>query len=558
MKFATKIRTKFAFVIMFFVFYVDSLNLRNRKYKQEMIVGSGIDHITDNSGKTMIQISKAIGQSMGIGNQSQIIDNSVGGSGELNGNVSNNRSDEIKIGNEIVSQEEHSKKEVNNTSNINELKQEKEDNVYELKPKEGVNSTLGNSSVSNVLSSTNETLIKENQSEQIHNFTDKNNELTINDSKIITNNNNSSNDNETHKQSENNEHSSIIIPPNETHTLLMQVNENEIKSNTSKSNDTKMNIPQFKVNNISLNNSNQNNKEFVQVNNKTSSLSDALNHNISSFKSINNTNSSNVSEIHINKTIDNNTFELVQSQNKDKTNIPSVNLDNNNLTSKNISENASSTGDKVTNVSVFQGNLTQSIPIKEDKNNNTNILDSNSTLIHHENTTQPEDIHLNKTIIKSNTSEIINHSLNDTVFNNLTKTNLIKNSTLTNKTNETIIQNKPNITQHNDINTSTSNISTIPYTNNSMNEFKINQTQITTNNSQPIKDPLQPTNSTKSNIIASNITNINKTHPSPQETPLTNTTSPTKTQEIIYEDVEIVKELSPQGKAALQNPILNE
>ena len=91
-----------------------------------------------------------------------------------------------------------------------------------------------------------------------------------------------------------------------------------------------------------------------------------------------------------------------------------------------------------------------------------------------------------------------------------------------------------------------------------MNEFKINQTQITTNNSQPIKDPLQPTNSTKSNIIASNITNINKTHPSPQETPLTNTTSPTKTQEIIYEDVEIVKELSPQGKAALQNPILNE
>jgi hypothetical protein len=103
-----------------------------------------------------------------------------------------------------------------------------------------------------------------------------------------------------------------------------------------------------------------------------------------------------------------------------------------------------------------------------------------------------------------------------------------------------------------------SNTSTIPYINNSIDESIINQTQITTNNSQPNKTPLQPTNSTKPNNIGSNITDTNKTHSFPQEAPLTNTTSPTKTQEIIYEDVEIVKELSPQGKAALQNPILNE
>ena len=144
------------------------------------------------------------------------------------------------------------------------------------------------------------------------------------------------------------------------------------------------------------------------------------------------------------------------------------------------------------------------------------------------------------------------------MFNNSTKTNSIKNSTLTNKTTEVIMQNKPNITQHNDINNSTSKTATIPYTNNSIDEFIINQTQITTNNSQPNKTHLQPTNSTKSNNIVLNITDKNKTHSSPQEAPITNTTSSTNTQEIIYEDVEIVKELSPQGKAALQNPILNE
>ena len=557
MKFATKIRTKFAFIIMFFAVYADSLNLRNRKYKQEMISGSGIDYIMDNNGKTMIQISKAIGQSMGIGNQNHIIDDSVGGSGELNGSVVNNRSDEIKVDDESVSQEKHSNKEVNNKSNINELKQEKKYDVFELKTKDGVNSTLGNSSVVNVLSSANETLIKENQNEQINNFTDKNNELTINISKIITNNNRS-NDNETQKQSDNNEHSSIITSLNDTHTLLLQVNDNEIKSNTSKNNNTIISTPQFKINNISLNNSIHNNKELVQVNNKLSSLSDVLNQNISSLNSINNTNASNISEIYINKTIDNNTSELVQSQNKDQTNIPSVYSDNNNLTSKNISENTSSTVDKVTNASISQNNLIHNISIKEDKNNNTNIFNSNSILIHHENTTQPEVLPLNKTIIKPNTLEITNHSLNDTVFNNSTKTNPIKNSTLTNKTNEVIMQNKPNITQHNDINNSTSNTSTIPYTNNYIDEFIINQTQITTNNSQSNKTPLQPTNSTKSNNIVSNITDTNKTHSSPQEAPITNTTSSNNTQEIIYEDVEIVKELSPQGKAALQNPILNE
>ena len=52
-------------------------------------------------------------------------------------------------------------------STVDILKKEKEDNVYDLKNSESINTTLGNSSIGNVLAFNNEFLMKENQSDTV-------------------------------------------------------------------------------------------------------------------------------------------------------------------------------------------------------------------------------------------------------------------------------------------------------------------------------------------------------------------------------------------------------
>lgn len=56
MKFVTEIKKLFVFVLFMLGFFVEGLNLRNWKYKQEMIVGSDIVEGMNNKEESIIQL----------------------------------------------------------------------------------------------------------------------------------------------------------------------------------------------------------------------------------------------------------------------------------------------------------------------------------------------------------------------------------------------------------------------------------------------------------------------------------------------------------------------
>ena len=60
MKFVTEIKKLFVFVLFMLGSFVEGLNLRNWKYKQEMIVGSDIVEGMNNKEESIIQLQNDI------------------------------------------------------------------------------------------------------------------------------------------------------------------------------------------------------------------------------------------------------------------------------------------------------------------------------------------------------------------------------------------------------------------------------------------------------------------------------------------------------------------
>lgn len=523
MKFVTEIRKLFVFVLFMFGFFVEGLNLRNRKYQQEIIVGSDIVEEMNNKEKSKIQLQNDI--EMKEANQNQ--------------NINLNNLINLLDGSDL--QDFQSDQVMNNMLNVNTEGKEKINKTNNLNVIEGNDFKLDSVIEDNSSSLRNEVLLNNNQSKLSQNITQEEQEIT--DVPQFQGENNLNNYNDITNHSEKNFNSKITILnftidnqiPNTTEEEKINSNYNDIIKNHIGQNETNpKSILQNKANNTLVNTTNNDiYNDFIHTTN-TSKIP---------FKQKGESKINNQS-IHNSHNSDYKIDEIIYTNNQSKSNKPNKSIhSNNNLTTINISNNNTS----LTNTLNTKSNNTKR-NILESKN----VFPNTPTTIQNVNTSNNE----NKILFTNN------------IFKNINQTNILKkipniktNKTNISNTNDTSLK-QQNIISFNDkahtkFNVSESNYNKISKENNIPNNV-FNLNHLTTNNSLflPTHSKEMPRNiffnATKTvNLNNISSTNLNETLKIPSSPKGRISSNSNNENEIIYENVEIVKELSPESKATI-------
>ena len=522
MKFVTEIRKLFVFILFMLGVFVEGLNLRNRKYKQEMIVGNDNVEGMNNKEESIIQLQNDIG--MKEANEKQ--------------NITVNNLINLLDGSDL--QDFQNSKIMDSMLNVNNQAKEKTQETNYLNEKEGNDVKLDRLIEDNSSSLRNEVLLNSNQSKLSQNITQEEQEITgvpqfqgennLNDYNDITN------------YSEKNLNSKITILnftidaqiPNATEDNINN-NYNDIIKNNIRQNETNpKSILQNKANNTLTNTTNNiTHKDFVHTTN-TPKIP---------FEEKGET-TINKETMHYSHNSDYKINEIIYTNNQSQFNKPNNSIhSNNNLTTINISNNNAS----LTNISNTKSNNTKR-NILESKNLYPNI----STTIQNVNTSNSE----NKILFTNNIFQDINQT---NILNKIP--NIKTNKTNITQTNETSLKQQNIISfnnkAHTQFNVSESNYNKISKENNIPdNVFKLDH--LTNNNSLILPTHLKEIprnislNSTKT-INLNNISsaNLNETLKAPFLPKGRISSDSNNENEVIYESVEIVKELSPDRKATL-------
>ena len=511
MKFVTEIKKLFVFVLFMLGFFVEGLNLRNWKYKQEMIVGSDIVEGMNNKEESIIQLQNDIEMK------------------EVNKNQNINLNNLINLLNESDLQDFQSDQVINNMLNINNEGKEKINETNYLNVTEGNDFKL-DSVKDNSSSLRNEILLNNNQSQLSQSVTQEEQDIT--DIPQFQGENNLNNYNDITKHNEKNFNSKITILnftidnqiPNTTEENINSNYNDIIKNNIGQNEINPKSILQNKVNNILANTTNNNiYKDFIHTTNTLKIP----------FKQKGETKINNQT-IHYSHNSDYKIDEIIYTTNQSKSKKPNKPIHSNNNTSLTNTSNTKSNNTKkniLESKKVFPNTFT-TIQNVNTSNNENKILFTNNLL---------KDI--NKTNILKKISNI-----------NTNKTNI-------SNTNDTSLK-QQNIISFNDkahtkFNVSESNYNKISKEN-IIPDNIFNLNHLTTNNSLFLPTHLKEMprnisfNATKTfNLNNISSTNLNETLKAPFSPKGRISSNSNNENEIIYENVKIVKELSPESKATI-------
>ena len=312
MKFVTEIRRKFVFIMFMLGFFVEGLNLRNRKYKQEMIVGNDIVKEMNNKEESVVQLHEDIKMKEAINNQNKTLNNL------LNGSYAQDFQS-----NKVMNNSLNEKKEKTNETNYMNVKVERNDVKLESVI-EGHNSSLKS-----------ELFLNNNQSKLSHNFTQEEQEIA--DIPTFQGENNLNNYTDITNNSETNLNSKI--------TILNFTVDDQTRS-TDEGNDINSNYSEV-INHIR---NNESNSKSILQNKANKTLANTTNNNIYKDHAKNTSKipfeqkeetTINNETIHSSRGSDYQKDEIIYTNNQNELNKPNKKQLNskNNITTINISNN---------------------------------------------------------------------------------------------------------------------------------------------------------------------------------------------------------------------------